>query len=56
MRCTAVAVDSVERARKGGFSIQYSTGLQLKDQGNELIHKVRQPDAARPRSLPCSVR
>ncbi|GLC59888.1 hypothetical protein PLESTB_001549200 [Pleodorina starrii] len=39
MRCTAAAVDSVRRARTSSFSEQYSTALQLKDQGNELINK-----------------
>ncbi|GFR42930.1 hypothetical protein Agub_g3828 [Astrephomene gubernaculifera] len=44
LRCTAAAPDSVQRARQGGFSIQYSTALQLKEQGNELIPK--EPAAA----------
>ncbi|EFJ48229.1 hypothetical protein VOLCADRAFT_117708 [Volvox carteri f. nagariensis] len=43
-RCTAAANDTVLRARTGGFSIQYSTALQLKEQGNELINK--DPSAA----------
>ncbi|KAG2426871.1 hypothetical protein HYH02_014724 [Chlamydomonas schloesseri] len=44
MRCTAAPTDTVSRAREGGFSIQNSTALQLKEQGNDLINK--DPEAA----------
>lgn len=40
MRCTAAPIDSVLRAREGGFSIQHSTALQLKEEGNDLVNKV----------------
>ena len=41
LRCTATSAECVQRARQGGFSIQYSTALQLKEKGNELVAKVR---------------
>eukprot|EP00198_Chlamydomonas_reinhardtii_P003516 XP_001692852.1 predicted protein [Chlamydomonas reinhardtii] len=44
MRCTAAPIDSVLRAREGGFSIQHSTALQLKEEGNDLVNK--DPEAA----------
>ncbi|KAG2422673.1 hypothetical protein HXX76_015838 [Chlamydomonas incerta] len=44
MRCTAAPTDSVRRAREGSFSIQHSTALQLKEEGNDLINE--NPEAA----------
>lgn len=45
LRNSARASGAAERARAEGFSIQCSTAQQLKDQGNEVIDKVRAPRA-----------
>ncbi|GIM15086.1 hypothetical protein Vretimale_17847 [Volvox reticuliferus] len=44
LRCTAAADASVQRARAGGFSVQYKAAIQLKEEGNQLI--IKDPPAA----------
>ncbi len=40
-RCTAAPPEAVLRARGESFAVRYSTASQLKEQGNDVISKVR---------------